>query len=340
MLDLNNPVVNQVWQHLQSAKNILLHCHYKADPDSVGSALAFMHALQGLGKNAVVIQGDSAFPPSLKILAGSDQVLPKSWSEIDLSEFDTFVILDSSNLEQITRKIPVVFPPHLKIIVIDHHQNNLLPSELKIVDENIVATAEVVYQLFKHWKVKITPEMAQCLLLAIYDDSGGFKYAKTTSNTFNAASELSSLYPDFSNMIFEVENDLTPRSIVYLTCALNNIRSYFDGRVSVAVVDNDFISQNAITQEDKEHIVMSNILISVRNCEIGVTITEMSSGSFDFSFRSRHPDEFDVSAIARSLGGGGHKVAAGATVKASSKEEVIQKLLSAISSLYPQLGTP
>jgi phosphoesterase RecJ-like protein len=68
---------------------------------------------------------------------------------------------------------------------------------------------------------------------------------------------------------------------------------------------------------------------SVIGVKLAVVVRQPSDeGSFRVSMRSSC--DFDVSAICAEFGGGGHKKAAGCTVKAKDVEEAVSRLLEKI----------
>ncbi len=114
---MNQSVADEIWQAVQQAERVLLHCHPRSDADSVGSVLAFGHLLRALGKTVTIIQGDTPVAGYLAALPGAAEILPQTVGEIDLAAFDLFLILDSSSWERVTERGPVALPPGLDTVV-------------------------------------------------------------------------------------------------------------------------------------------------------------------------------------------------------------------------------
>ena len=72
----------------------------------------------------------------------------------------------------------------------------------------------------------------------------------------------------------------------------------------------DFAATGAIPSDSEDLI---NMTLTVGGTEVAVILVELRSGGFKVSFRSR--SEVDCTRIAEQFGGGGHKRAAGATLK-------------------------
>jgi phosphoesterase RecJ-like protein len=152
----------RIWKEIDRSKRILLHLHPSPDGDCTGSALAFYHVLIGLGKDVVLIQGDSEFPKNLSHLPGADKILAKNITQIDLSQFDLFLILDAASIKQVTKVTELKFPKKLQTIVIDHHQSNEKFGKVNMVIPSSPATAQIIYELFVVRKIKIAPKVAAC----------------------------------------------------------------------------------------------------------------------------------------------------------------------------------
>ena len=196
-------IAGQIWKEIEKAEKILLHCHPNPDPDSVGSALAMMFALQRLGKQVTVIAGDSELPQTMAHLSGFDQIVPKNYFEIKPEEFDLFLILDSSKKNHISQKGEVFFPSSMRTVVIDHHMQDEFYGQINLVDSNYPAVAQMLFDLFEEWQIAISNEIAVCLMLGLYADTGGFKYPRTTTESFLMAARLAEVNPDFPGVIFE-----------------------------------------------------------------------------------------------------------------------------------------
>jgi bifunctional oligoribonuclease and PAP phosphatase NrnA len=330
----------QIWDQIQKSQNILLHCHPSPDPDSAGSALAFKSFLTKLGKHVTLIAGDSEIPASFAGLPGVQEIIPKNYFQIDITAFDLFIILDASSLGQISKLGTIVFPSQLDTIIIDHHITNEHFANLSLVDDTYPATGQIIYDLFSLWGIAVDTNMAICLYLAIYADTGGFKYPRTTWETLDIAQKMAQINPDFPQSIFIYENSNAPENILYLGLALHSVNLYFSGHVAISEVRYSDLQSRSIRRIHTEKMETSNYLKSVIGWDIGLTLTEYEPQIVNVSFRTRDSQKYDVSKIALATGfGGGHPPAAGATLNMSF-DQAKTLLLTTISQIYPELGSP
>jgi len=328
----------KIWEKIQKSKNILMHCHPGPDPDSVGSTLALGSCLAAIGKNVTLIKGDSDLRPALKALPGIDRILLQNFFQTDLSKFDLFLILDSSNTSQISKLGKVVFPDSLNTVVIDHHNSNEGFGQVNLVDKSYSSASQIVFDLLKIWNLEIGKDAALCLLLGIYGDSGGFKYPPTDHNTLLAAAELAKINPDFTKAIFALENNNEPEQVAYLGLALSSVEHYFSGQVAMSVVSYEKLKEKNILPRQTEKMDVANTLKSVTGWKIGVSFVEVEPGIVSVSFRTQDSEKYDVSKIAVATGfGGGHKAAAGTRLPMKF-DKAKQFLLETIKKTYPELG--
>lgn len=320
---------------IKSSKNILLHLHPSADGDSAGSALALFHYLTSIKKSVTLISGDSPFPYNLSFLPGADQITKASIIDINLASFDCFIVVDSSDSKQISKLAPVIFPKNQKVIVIDHHITNTGYGHINLIDPTSPATCQIIYQFFAANKIKISSSIAACLLVGIYTDSGGFKYDHTTSETFLIASKLAKLYPNFSKLIFEVENNDSASNLKLLGQLLKQIE--IDNHLAIASISHKELRKLKLENDVSVNGQVANMLKSVVGWDIGISLTEVDYHHVLASFRTRNSEKYNLGSIAKATGfGGGHLAAAGASFPYSiTKTKKIIK--DVIAKLYPEI---
>jgi phosphoesterase RecJ-like protein len=327
----------RILELVRSSKKILLHLHPRPDPDSIGSALAMFHALKRLGKETTIIQGDSQIPEEFLVLPGSSSILNKTFFEIDVREFDLFIILDSGNWEMVSNKDKVVFPKSLRSIVIDHHISNAHFAEINLVEVSASSTASVLFNLFEEWMLAITPDIAICLYVGIYYDTARFCTPLTTSKDFEIAAVLTKIAPDFYKTISAFDNSEPAKRLIAEALAISSTETFMSGRIAVAAVDYQTLLQHKIEISQLGKIPIAQKMRSVKEWDIVISLIEEQPNLVKISFRTKS-EQYDLSKIATSLGGGGHKGAAAAILKGSISE-VKKRILRTIETLYPQIET-
>ncbi len=184
---------------LEGAKDrsFLLLCHHNADPDSLGSAIAFAIYLKSLGvENVRIGVAQSVSSYAKRILTFS----PVPVERDPIVKEDVILIFDTSSLEQLE---PIEIPKGKTIVVIDHHVEKEEPirADVAVVDSSRTSTAEIVWELFKY--LGFYDEAAvRALLAGIVTDTANFRFAN--SKTFKAVSEMLERFPLQMGEIFQL----------------------------------------------------------------------------------------------------------------------------------------
>ncbi|MEX0919093.1 MAG: DHH family phosphoesterase [Candidatus Paceibacterota bacterium] len=321
---------------VKKAKHILLHLHPSPDWDSVGGVLAIQQVLLDLGNKVTVIAGDSPLPTEFAVLPGFNRISEKTFFDLNLSDYDLFIILDSSDRDRISRLAPVVWPKSLTTIVIDHHISNPAFGDINLLDTNAPATCQILFELFDRWPIDLSPAVAICLFVGLYGDTGGFRYSPTTGRTLAMAASLVDKYPDFSEILSDLSAQNTPGQIKFRSLAYRQVATLGRGLVGIIAIDHQDIINNGFTKTDANNQDLANQLISVKDWLVGISAVEKDSGKTLISFRSRDSHRYNVAKVAARLAGGGHPAAAGASFAgpASEAKVAIEKILL---KLYPDL---
>jgi len=207
-------------------KSYLLLCHHNADPDSLGSAIAFARYLRFIGVEKIrigVAQSVSSYAKRLLTLS------PVPVEKNPAVEEDVVVIFDTSSLEQLE---PIEIPRDKTVILIDHHVEKERPikADIAVVDSSRTSTAEIVWELFKYFSFA-DEESAKALLAGIVTDTANFRFAN--ARTFKAVSEILEKFPlhmgDIFSLVAPVSDENTDnarRMAVLKACQRLEIRKF------------------------------------------------------------------------------------------------------------------
>ncbi len=289
---------------IKAAKKIAILTHISEDADAIGSAFAFADAVSQEEKIADIYI--SAEPESRVKFLGKDYIIFDEQAEIP--DYDLCVCLDSADLLRLGKR-EKIFKSAKATLNIDHHFTNTRYADENYVEGDASSTGELIYSLIEKMGMNITPRIAECLYSAIASDTGCFKYSSVTPKTMQIAADLLKIGIDHAG-ICRLLFDTEPKNVLMLKGhIMKNIREYFNGTLClVAVTNEEFESFNA-PEKDTGDIV--NIPRMVEGCEIAASIRQTPE-RIKVSFRSN--GKYDVSEIAKAFGGGGHKMASGATI--------------------------
>jgi bifunctional oligoribonuclease and PAP phosphatase NrnA len=297
-----------VIEELRQADKLLLTTHENPDGDALGSLLATHQLLSWLGKDSVMFMAADEFPlPHEYRHMNFNGVLnapPDDFSE------RTIVFLDCGNID----RMPVDFlqQADLHILNIDHHHDNTRFGTVNLVVPDASCTAEIVFRIAKQLEVEITPETADALYVALVTDTGRFMYENTTAEAHRMAAELIELGVDVHDVYRRLYEDLPFSRLQLLGRALERVSRYDGGVLTATYLTRADYEETGSLETDSEGIV--DHIRSVEGTKVAALIRELLSdgrvGVRKVSLRATD-GSVDVSRIARSHGGGGHRQAAG-----------------------------
>lgn len=297
---------SQAKQLLEQSQNILLTTHERTDGDDLGSVLALSHFLKKSGKRTtIVITGGT--PTQLNFLPDSDLVFEELPKNID---YDLLVTSGCSVLNRVNN--PEIESLNIPILNFDHHPDNELFGQVNVVQASKSSVAELVYDFFTWCNWEISHQVAICLLTGIITDTGMLMHSNVQSSTLSVAAELMKKGASISQT---AKHTFTAQSEIELKVwgkALEN--SYFNpkNQMIYAVLTKDDLSELGNPDLSSIHGLVET-LNKVPKAKFAMLLKE-DGDRIKGSLRSEKYKGVDVQAVAQSLGGGGHKLAAGFSV--------------------------
>ena len=288
---------------IEAAQSILLVAHVSPDGDAVGSLLGMAGALRERGKNTNAAI-DGGVPKELAFIPRSDSVLPA----LSTGEFDLFITLDSSDIERLGKVGAYGFSHSRRVINLDHHPTNTGFGDIHLVLPNAVAAAEVVFDFLTHANWRISRDAATALLAGLVTDTQGFRVPGTNSRTLEIAQALMGHGADLPDIMARAMNRRSYGEVVLWQRALQSAQLE-DGLISANITQSDLAQAGLHTMTDGGLV---NHLVDVDEAKVAVVFKELR-GEVEVSFRAK--PGFDVGRMAFALGGGGHTLAAGCTLK-------------------------
>jgi bifunctional oligoribonuclease and PAP phosphatase NrnA len=298
----------------------LVTTHENPDGDALGSLLASKLALDQLGKQSVMYLGGEAPLPAeygFMPLEGLIRRLPEDAGERVL------LAVDCANESRLGPD-PEVLVSAPMVVNVDHHHDNTRFGTINLVVPDASSTGEVLRDVFRELDVRLTPEIAEALYIALVTDTGRFQYRNTTSKALRLAAELVDAGADVHRVFEGVYESVQFAKLKLLARALERAQIYEGGRLVVSyLLRNDFHEVGA-AEPYSEGII--DYLRAVEGADMAALIRQPprdTGPKHRVSLRASS-DEIDVSAIARASGsGGGHRQAAGFSSD-STLEEIIE----------------
>ncbi len=293
------PIINRFKQIILKNKTFFLAMHLNPDADACGSMLSMYCYLKSLNKKVYLFSSDK-LPENLYILPHSSKInseMPKK------NKFDVGIFFECSTPDRAGSKISELNFKYT--ISIDHHKTATKYATLNILDFKSPSTSEIIYRLFKQLKFKIDKNIAILLYAGIITDTGKFHYPQTTPQTHIIVSELLKYRFNFSKINDNFFLRTTYQNLKLLGRAIENMELY-DEKIAILILKQKDFEEFKAGFEHTENIV--NFPMMLDSVEVSVLIKE-DKERYNVTFRSK--EKVDVSKIALTFGGGGHRNASG-----------------------------
>ncbi len=297
---------------IKESENILLFAHSHPDGDTVGSVLALREYAKSLGKKVDVACFD-AFPDYLKNIISIEFLSPE---KIDLTKYNLVIAADS--VERGFEKIRNNLQENQVTAILDHHPDITIRADINIIDADYSSVCEIVYDFFENSKIKLTRQMATFIMLGVLSDTGMFQHSNTTPRVMSIASELMKAGAPMTKI---VQTSFANRNISTLRLwgkAFEKARINPSNGMIASVLTRADLKECGASTEDIARV--SEILNTVPGTKFALILSERGDGIIKGSLRSEDYKGVDVSRIAATFGGGGHRLASGFEIKGKIQE--------------------
>lgn len=316
-------IAEQIHTHIQQAQKIVVVPHQNPDGDAMGSATAVLHYLHHLEKPGVIF---CITPISARwhFLHHSEHATSDPAIFTD-KNVDTIIVLDSGDLAY--AGIKQLLENHSATIInIDHHNTNEGYGHLNMVIPTASSTTEVLYRFFKHNNIPFNDKMATSLLTGFITDTDSFTNAATSAEALAAASDLVRHGGNLHTVNDSTIKNKTVESLKLWGTVLSRLKKHEVLNLTYTYITHADLTEHNFGEQETEGI--ANLLNNLDDTTIALILKETGDGHIKGSFRTTK-EGVDVSELAKKMGGGGHKKAAGFTTKGTI-DEVLNKILTTL----------
>lgn len=306
-------------------QKFLITTHVRPDPDGLGSQLGLADVLERMGKHVRLVIS-SNWPPRYDFMDPGKRIRRFQLPGDEYRDAEVIVILDTGTWAQLGDFGPFMKTVTVPKVVIDHHLSQDDLGALRLLDTSAEATGRLVCEAADALGQPLSAAAANFLFSAVATDTGWFRHKNTSPATFALAERLMHAGANPS-LLYDLlyEQNTVPR-LKLLGRMLERIQLVEDGRVAYSEIHlTDYAATGAIPQDTEEMVNFTRAIIGV---EVGLFFLEQPAGGVKVSFRSR--TQVDVARVAEQFGGGGHRLASGATLM-TTLAEAKQRVLAAIA---------
>jgi len=294
---------NETARFLEEHDRFAIISHCRPDGDTIGSAAALCRGLRQLGKQAWVLENPEVSPRF--------SWLHEGLTKQDAQEGDTVVSVDVAA----PGMVPKVFSHLLERIAlrIDHHGSATSFTEAELVDPASASCAELVWDVLDEMGVQADQPLAEALYVGVSTDTGCFRYANTTAHTFAVAARCAQANARIYELNQELFETNTLGRLKMQAWIVDNMRLIQGGTMAICAIPRALEAEIGVTEDDMDNI--SSFPRTVAGVRMAATLRENADGSTKLSVRA--VPGCDATRVTVKFGGGGHKGAAGASMRMS-----------------------
>ena len=289
-------------QLLERQDNILILTHRRPDGDTIGCAAGLCAALRLRGKEAYILPNPDVTAVNAVYAApywAPEGYEPSFVASVDIAARSLFFPAAEAYFPRIG-------------LAIDHHPSFEGFGAAQCVDSGRAACGEIVYEICRELG-EVTAEVALPLYAAVATDTGCFVYANTTANTHMVAAALLATGINYFSVNKRHFRTKTRARIALEADILSHMEFFHEGRGVFLAVPIALMERVGATENDAEDL--SALATVVEGVDCGALLRELEPGQWKLSLRTGANGRVNATEVCRLLGGGGHAMAAGATLE-------------------------
>ena len=316
--------IERLAQELRAGRSVAISTHINADGDGCGSETALSRLLGQMGIRSKIVN-PTPWPDMYKFLLGDDVKDSSDAGAKGLKDADVLVVLDISDVKRLGVLAEAVRRLKIPKLVIDHHlPSDEPPSTMMVTDTTACATGELIFDFATVLGLKITPDIARALYIALLTDTGGFRFSNTTARCLSIAGQLIASGVEPEEMYGRLYASMPVGRLHLLRDALATLEVDPEYGISWISVAAGAAEQYGLRSEDLEGIAEHPR--SIGGTRLAVFFRDLGHDKVKVSFRST--GDVDVNKFAKQFAGGGHARAAGALIE-GDLEVVRRKVIAA-----------
>ncbi len=309
---------------IASADTVALACHISPDGDALGSMLGLHHVLRAAGRKSIASFSEPfTVAPHYRELPGLDLMVPPSEFP---AEPEVMVTFDSGALHRLGDLERPAKAAH-ELVVLDHHVSNERYGTVNVIVPDAAATAVVVRRIIDCLGLPLTRDAAVCLYTGLVCDTGRFQYETTTPDVFALAGELVAYGVPVAKLSRALFDEHRFAYLKLLAVALERAELVPELSFVWTSVTQGDLERFGVTFEEVEGLI--DVVRRTSEAEVAAVLKEGPDGVVRVSLRSL--GKVDVCAIAQSMGGGGHRFAAGFSTD-DPMPEIVRRIQAALGA--------
>ena len=300
---------NETAQFLLEHDNYLILSHRRPDGDTTGSSAALCLGLRQLGKIAYVLKNKEVSDRLRWLHEGLTKSAPEGNETIVSTDVASPSLLPE-NAQPLLGKIS---------LRIDHHGSATSFTDMELVEPGSASCAELVLDVLNLMGVKPEKTIAEAVYVGTSTDTGCFRYANTTAHTFETAAACAAAGARIYELNQELFETNTLARLRMQGWIVDHMKMLAGGTMAVCAIPRGIEEELGVTPDDMDNI--SSFPRTVAGVCVAATLRETAEGDTKISVRA--VPGYDAAKVTEKFGGGGHKGAAGASLKMPLNEAAL-----------------
>ncbi|HQY56843.1 MAG: CBS domain-containing protein [Nitrospira sp.] len=294
---------------------------------------------------ASMVAAGKLYPGAVLVLPGGAQESVRNFltthplhiarlKDVALDQVRRLILVDVQEPERLGTLRDLKSRADVEVHIFDHHEvddrparaGSEWPSVTQRHVEPVGATITLLVEQLNAQQVTLTAAEATLLALGLYEETGSLAYPSTTPRDLEAAAVVLRAGADLNVVAEVLRHPLNPHLIALLNDLLQSGSIYYlEGR-KILVATSTYDRYRGDLAEAAQRLAELQGFDAVI---VAIALDE----KVEVIGRSRRP-EIDVAWIAREFGGGGHAVAAAASIKGRTLIEVQEQLTRLLTERY------
>lgn len=319
-------VPSELIAFIESHDFFIIAGHREPDGDCVGSCLAMSSFLGRKGKKTILL---SAGPFKRTEIRDYESLFAASATATDIPDGAAVLVLDCSNIERIGDASAGL--DRYPVAIIDHHATNSASNPADYVDGSAPSTTVLVQALIEKMAGSPTLAEAEHLLFGLCTDTGFFRHLDDrSSESFAYVSRLVAVGANPKKTFAKMNGGKSFGSRILISRILSRMTRFYGGQLVVSYETLEDTLEYGLEGRDSDSLYQ--LIQSIDGIEAIVIVRQETAENCTVGFRSL--DRIDVSSVASSFGGGGHRQASGLSINGTI-DALIPRFVEAFSSQFP-----
>ncbi len=320
--------LEQLKELIRESETIVCVCHQNPDGDALGSSLGWAEVLRTcFGKEVQVFVPDQ-YPDYLQWLPNSEKIIRydkhREGCDFVLQHADLIFCLDFNTASRTADMQQALCGSPAKKVLIDHHLNPDVQTQLTISRPDASSTSELVFRLA--WQLGVFDSLSKHFAVPIYcgmmTDTGGFTYNSNDPDIFFIISQLLTKHINKDKIYRNVYHNFSEHRlrltgyVMYQKLTVDPLRhaSYF-------TITREEMKKFNFIKGDAEGLV--NMPLQIKGHKLSISLREDTEKDNLIWVSLRSVDQFPCNKVAeRFFNGGGHLNASGGRLNCTMEEAV------------------